>query len=98
MKVAIAAGAWEDLGAIGEWIARDDPARAVGYIDELLDACAALASYPRIYPRWPHHSARVIRRFNHNDYAVFYEVRVDDIQVLAFVHGARDLGAVLDAR
>lgn len=98
MKVAISAGAWEDLGAIGAWIARDDPGRAVVYVDELLDACTTLATYPRIYPRWSHRSGREIRRFNHNDYAIFYEVRVGDIQILAFVHGARELGAALDGR
>lgn len=98
MKVAISAGAWDDLGTIAEWIARDDPERAVSYTDELLDACEALTMYPRIYPRWPHRSGREIRRFNHNDHAVFYEIRNTDIQILGFIHGARDLTALIEAR
>jgi plasmid stabilization system protein ParE len=94
MKVAISARAWDDLGTIAEWIARDDPERAISYTDELLDACEALA----MYPRWPHRSGREIRRFNHNDHAVFYEVRSTDIQILGFIHGVRDLTALIDAR
>ncbi|PZQ62797.1 MAG: plasmid stabilization protein [Sphingomonas taxi] len=97
MKVVISSRARDDLDQIAAWIARDHPERAVSHNDELVDACIALGDYPRVYPRWPHHSAREIRRVNHNDHVIFYEVRATDVHVLTIVHGARNLTPLTDA-
>lgn len=46
MKVRITRQAEADLEAIAEWIGREYPARAIRYIDELLDRCRPWPSTP----------------------------------------------------
>ena len=41
----------EDPEAIGDFIAADDPARAVSFVDELLAVCARIVERPRAYQR-----------------------------------------------
>jgi toxin ParE1/3/4 len=44
MRVRISAEARRDLIAIGDFIARDNPRRAISFIKELTDKCAGLAA------------------------------------------------------
>ena len=43
MRVAISPLAERDLERIGDYIAEDNPARAVGFVAELRDQCATFA-------------------------------------------------------
>jgi toxin ParE1/3/4 len=51
MIVVITEAAEADVEAIGDWIAADNPARALTFVLELCDRCRALADMPRAY-RW----------------------------------------------
>ena len=92
-KVAFTAQAKRDLAGIADFIARDDPDRAVSFTLELRDACEALAVFPRAYP--------VIRRFGANahkrslgDYLIIYDVVGSSVTIRFIVHGARNLDAL----
>jgi plasmid stabilization system protein ParE len=48
MNVVITDPAADDLEVIGNWIAKDNPARALTFIRELRVACDALADAPNL--------------------------------------------------
>ena len=53
MIVEITAEAEADLEAIGDYIARDNPARAVSFVRELGRSCMDLADFPEAWPVIP---------------------------------------------
>ncbi len=55
MKLVFTDEAKADLLQIGEWIAEDNPARALTFVDELETRCARLTTMPRAYPLVPRH-------------------------------------------
>lgn len=57
MIVVLTDTAEADLEAIGDWIARHDPSRALDFIRDLRRICETLADAPRGYalvPRYEH--------------------------------------------
>jgi toxin ParE1/3/4 len=50
MKVLITDAAEDDLEAIGDWIAQDNPARALTFVRELRLSCETLAEAPTALP------------------------------------------------
>lgn len=50
MKVFFSNQADRDLEDIGDWIARDNPSRAVSFVVELRRACKEIGRRPRSYP------------------------------------------------
>jgi toxin ParE1/3/4 len=95
MIVAISAEAERDLEAIGDYIARDNPDRAISYIRELRAKCLALADLPHGFPLVPRYEMQGIRRRVHGQHLIFYRVDADKIIILHVVHGAQDYAAIL---
>lgn len=95
MKVRLSAEARQDLIAIGDYIARDNPSRALSFVQELAARCASLASTPSGYPIVPRYEAKAIRRCLHGNYQIFYRVDGDLVLVVRVLHGARDYEALL---
>lgn len=85
-----------DLRDIGDWIARDNPDRAVTFIEEILATCDGLTDFPLSNPPFPRLGPKARRR-NHGSYAIFYEVSAAGVIILAVVHAVRDLDT-LDIR
>lgn len=52
MRVALTAQAERSLEEIGDWIAADDPDRAVSFVAELRAAANALVKFPEAFPSW----------------------------------------------
>lgn len=50
MKVRFTRSAETDLADIADWIARDNPARAITFIRELRAKCMSLADRPERFP------------------------------------------------
>jgi plasmid stabilization system protein ParE len=50
MRLAVSPRAARDLEDIDDYIARDNPARAVSFISELRLACVAIAANPQGFP------------------------------------------------
>lgn len=89
-RVRLSPRAARDLEEIGDFIARDSPAQAVSFIEELLAKCVAIAEMPEAYPEQTD-LARGVRRVVHQRYLVFYTVGTHGIRVERILHGARDV-------
>ncbi len=98
MIVRILPAAEAELEAIGDYIARDNPRRAVSFVRDLRDKCLGLADMALAFPLVPRYEDRGVRHRVHGNYQIFYRIagqpaqRIDVIHVL---HGARDFAAIL---
>lgn len=95
MKVEISAEAEQDLEAIGDHIARDNPARAISFLRELRAKCLALAELPNGFPPVRRYESLGIRRRLYGNYLIFYRVESRRIAVLHVLHGAMDYASIL---
>ena len=95
MIVELSAEAEHDLETIGDWIARDNPARAAGFVDELLEACLGLADFPERNPLVPRYERHGIRHRVHGNCLIFYRVEARKVIVLHLLHGAMDYAGLL---
>ena len=93
MRVTLTTAAASDVEQIGDYIALDNPARALTYIDELQRRIAKLGELPqagRSRPEW----ADGVRSTPFGSYLIVWWIRGDLIEILRVVHGARDLDAL----
>ncbi len=95
MIVELTREAERDLERIGDYIARDNPARAVTFLRELRDKCLSLAEMPERFPLVPRYEAVGVRRRVHGRYLIFYRVEADRVAVVHVLHGAQDYEAIL---
>lgn len=96
MIVRISAEAERDLEAIGDFIAEDNPDRAISFIRELHARCLSLVEFPERFPLVPRYASLGIRRRVYGNYLIFYRITSDAIIVLHVLHGAQDYTALLD--
>ncbi len=97
MRVEISAEAEQDLEAIGHYIARENPARAVSFLRELRAKCATLEEMPNGFPLVQRYERLGIRRRGHGNYLIFYRVQSQRITVVHILHGAMDYASILFA-
>jgi addiction module RelE/StbE family toxin len=95
VKVVITAAAKRDLIGIADYIRPHNPGRAASFVEELLDHCQTLAELSLRHPLVPRFERHGVRRCVHADYLIFYRVRMDFVQVIHSLHGARDYEALL---
>ncbi len=95
MKVVFTAAASDDLENIGDYIARDNPARAVSFVQELIEKARLIGETPLAFPVVPRYSHQGIRRCPHNNYLIFYRAGEDMVSIIHILHGARDIEALL---
>ena len=86
-----------DLGEIAAYIAADDPKRALTFIDELEQSCAALLDFPEAGRARPDLAPR-LRSKPHGRYVIFYTAGADEVRIERILHGARDVEAELAGR
>jgi len=80
-----------DVEAIGDHVARYNPARALTFVQELRRRCEQIADMPRAAPLRPELGAGV-RVVTFGRYLICYCARSDDQVVIErIVHGARSL-------
>ncbi|QLG96644.1 type II toxin-antitoxin system RelE/ParE family toxin (plasmid) [Pseudomonas yamanorum] len=87
MIVLLTDEAESDLERIGDYIAQDNPQRALSFIIELRDKCLSLADMHQAFPLVPCYG---IRRRVHGNYAIFYQVEADRVLVVHVLHGSMD--------
>lgn len=75
MRIVFTAAAQDDLRAIGDYIALDDPQRAGTFIAEIEDACWSLAHHPERFPIVPRYADRAVRKRVFGRYLIFYRIR-----------------------
>ena len=95
MNVHLSAEAEADLEAIGDDIARDNPRRALSFVQDLRAKCLALADMPQGFPLVPRYERHGIRRRVDGNYLIFYRIKNEMVVVLHVLHGAMDYEAIL---
>jgi toxin ParE1/3/4 len=95
MKLVLTDEAREDLADIGNWVARDNPARAVTFIDEIEAYCLRVAAAPLSYPLLPGYESRKLRRAIYGNYLIIYRIDPSAIVMIRILHGARDYESIL---
>ena len=90
--VVLSPQAARDIESIGDYIARDNPARAVSFARELRQRCVDIGRMPRAYPCVP---GLDLRRVVHGRYLIFYREASGAVRVERVLHGARDYGGLL---
>jgi plasmid stabilization system protein ParE len=95
MIVVVTAAAEADLETIGDWIARDNAARALTFIAELRQRCESLVHASLEYPLVPRYEHTGIRCRTYRDYLIFYRISSETIEILHVLHGARDYEPIL---
>jgi toxin ParE1/3/4 len=95
MIVDLTAQAEGDLERIGDYIARDNPARAISFIRELRMRCLELADFPRSFPLVPRYEQHRVRHRVHGNYLIFYRVEETRVTVIHVLHGAMDYAGIL---
>ena len=94
MRVVFTEPAGNDLEAIGDWIAKDNPLRAASFVRELRDACLEIGPRPTAYQFVEHRRSDGIRRKVYGNYLIFYRLS-DAVEILHVLHGARDYAQIL---
>lgn len=86
----------QDLEAIADYIALDNPVRALGFVRELRARCQRIALNPTGY-RVRAELGADIRSCAHGRYVIFFECVSDAgvVLIVRVLHGARDLPALL---
>ncbi|KAF0114660.1 MAG: toxin (ParE-type) of toxin-antitoxin system [Rhodobacteraceae bacterium] len=95
MIVELTATAEADLEYIGDYIARDNPARATSFVRELYRSCLDIADMPEAWPVVPRYEHHGIRRRVHGRYLIFYRVGAGRVTILHVLNGAMDVEALM---
>ena len=84
--------ALERLSEVEEFIARDNPARAVSFVDEIIDHIeATLPANPRLGRTVPELSRPDIRELLYRNYRIVYRAGDRRIDILTVFEGHRQL-------
>lgn len=89
MRFRFTVAAERDIEEIGDCIARDNPVRAVTFIEALTEKCCRLTEQPAGAPLRPEFGAGV-RMIPFGRYLVFYSFDADELKIIRVVHGARN--------
>lgn len=81
----------EDLQGIVDYIARDSPLYANAVAEKVVLAVERLVSFPRSGRIVPEAEDPRIREIIVQSYRVVYRIKQRQVQILAVIHGARDL-------
>ncbi len=95
MRVVFTREAEDGLEQIGDHIARDNPRRAVSFVDELRASALGLVDFPNAYPLVPRYERLGIRRRVHGSYLIFFRMDGDTIFILRIINGAQDYRRLL---
>lgn len=95
MKVLLTTEAEGDLERIGDYIALDNPRRALSFVLELRDKCMSLASLSLAFPLVPRYAHNGIRRRVHENYLIFYRIEAEQVVIIHVLYGAMDYTTIL---
>jgi toxin ParE1/3/4 len=100
MKLVVKSPVWDDLREIAQYIARDNADAAERFLKATEETFKLLKSHPGL-GRLRSFSIPGIRSWviaDFRNYIVFYLPTKTEVQILAVLHGARDLPQVLEGR
>jgi toxin ParE1/3/4 len=90
VKLTISPRATLDLEEIGDYIARDNPSRAISFLRELEQQSQRITKRPTAFPVRDDLAAG-IRMAVHGKYLIFFRVTDKTVRVERVIHGARNL-------
>ena len=88
MEIIWAPQAIEDIENIGDYIAEDNPTRAVSFIDELILSVDRLLKFPESGPIIEENP--VFRHIVHQKYRIIYQLRIKKILVVTVLSPGRN--------
>ncbi len=77
----------EDIKEIGDFIAEDNPFRAVSFVDELISVVERLSEYPESGPIVEENP--VLRQIVHYGYRIIYQFRLGKILIVTVLGPGR---------
>ena len=80
----------QDLEAIADFIAQDNPHRALTFITELRNQCARIAASPKACRPRPE-LGMDIRSFAYGNYVIFFQEHQEELRIVRILHGAMDI-------
>jgi toxin ParE1/3/4 len=90
MKIVWTEPAVEDLRELHAYIARDSEMYASGFVERIILAAEPLIDHPTVGRVVPEANDENVRELLYQRYRIIYRIR-HSIEVLAVIHGARDL-------
>ena len=94
MRVTLSPLAERDLESIGDYVAEDNPRRALSFIAELRAQCDTIAKAPQAYRARPD-LAEGLRSCAHGNYVIFFIATKARLTIVRVLHGAMDIPARL---
>ncbi len=92
-RLVILPAARADLIEIGDFIAQDNPVRALSFLAEIEAKMLQAAERPERFPaRGDVHEA--LRSARHGRYLIFFLDAGEEVRIIRVLHGARDLPRV----
>jgi toxin ParE1/3/4 len=82
--------AWHDLEQAADYIAQDSRHYAAAFVREVRDAARSLATFAERGRIVPELSDPAVRELLVGRYRLMYRLAESTVQIVAFVHGARD--------
>lgn len=95
MIVAFTEQAETDLEAIGDYIARDNPERAVSFVEEIVERCERLGERPYAFALVPRYAHAGVRHRSFGNYLIFYRASDDRVEILHILNAAQDYERIL---
>lgn len=95
MRVEFSSFVESDLDAIADYIAQDNPARAVTFLAEIRAKLHAVANQPLLYRLRPEIGAEA-RVALVGRYVILFRIVGDAVRIERVVYGTRDLLALVD--
>jgi toxin ParE1/3/4 len=80
----------QDIESIGDYIALDNPHRALTFIIELRNQCAKIATSPKAFRSRPELGTN-IRSCAYGNYVIFFIDGEREVIVVRVLHGAMDI-------
>jgi len=94
LRLVVLPAARMDLIEIGDFIALDNPIRALTFVAEIEAKMNEVAKRPASFP--PRDDLyEGLRSGRHGRYLIFFIVLDDEVQIVRVLHGARDLGKLI---
>lgn len=100
MKLVVKSPVWDDLREIGQRIAKDNPDAAGRFFDAAKESFELVVRHPGI-GRLRSFSLAGVRSWvvpGFESYVIFYLPTKTEVQILAVLHGARDLSRAMKGR
>jgi len=100
MRLVVKSPVWDDLREIGQRIAKDNPDAAERFFAATKEAFEMVARHPAI-GRLRSFSLAGVRSWvvpGFENHVIFYLPTQAEVQILAVLHGARDLSSAMKGR